>query len=93
MCQNILPCQFFTYLSAAFKDEYNHPDVAKVSIKSEKITSFGGIFPVRELFSRYKGPIDEVLANRVSFEGYSLPSLLQMHDGICGNMLSSKHDG
>jgi len=27
-------------------------DVAKVQIKSEKITPFGGIFHVRELFSR-----------------------------------------
>ena len=31
-------------------------DMAKVSIKSEKITPFGGIFHVRELFSRYVGP-------------------------------------
>ena len=28
-------------------------DVAKVQIKSEKITPFGGIFHVRELFSRF----------------------------------------
>ena len=31
-------------------------DVAKVQIKSEKITPFGGVFHVRELFSRYVGP-------------------------------------
>ena len=37
-------------------------DMAKVSIKSEKITPFGGIFHVREFFSRYVSPvIDEVL--------------------------------
>ncbi len=30
--------------------------MAKVSIKSEKITPFGGIFHVRELFSRYMAP-------------------------------------
>jgi len=30
--------------------------VAKVSIKSEKVTPFGGIFHVRELFSRFLGP-------------------------------------
>ena len=36
--------------------------MAKVSIKSEKITPFGGIFHVRELYSRYVGPvIDKVL--------------------------------
>ena len=28
-------------------------DMVKVSIKSEKITPFGGIFHVRELFSRF----------------------------------------
>jgi len=36
--------------------------MAKVSIKSEKVTPFGGIFHVRELFSRYMAPIiDKVL--------------------------------
>ena len=40
-------------------------DMAKVSIKSEKITPFGGIFHVREMFSRYVGPvIDKVLGLR-----------------------------
>ena len=32
-------------------------DVAKVQMKSEKITPFGGIFHVRELFSRFVTPI------------------------------------
>ena len=36
--------------------------MAKVSIKSEKITPFGGIFHVREHFHRFVGPvIDKVL--------------------------------
>ena len=36
--------------------------MAKVQIKSEKITPFGGIFHVRELFSRFVAPIiDKVL--------------------------------
>ena len=36
--------------------------MAKIQIKSEKITPFGGIFHVRELFSRFLGPvIDKVL--------------------------------
>ena len=40
-------------------------DVAKVQIKSEKITPFGGIFHVRELFSRFVAPIiDKVLGIR-----------------------------
>ena len=39
--------------------------MAKVSIKSERITSFGGIFHVRELFSRFVAPIiDKVLGIR-----------------------------
>ena len=38
-------------------------DMAKVNIKSEKITPFGGIFHVRLMISRYIGPvIAEVLA-------------------------------
>ena len=38
--------------------------MAKVNIKSEIITPFGGIFQVREQFSRYVGPvIDEVWLN------------------------------
>ena len=32
-------------------------DVAKVRIKSEKITPFGGIFHVREQLSHYVGPV------------------------------------
>ena len=36
--------------------------MAKVSIKSEKITPFAGIFHVREHFSHFVGPvIDKVL--------------------------------
>ena len=31
--------------------------MAKVQIKSERITPFGGIFQVRELFSRFVGPV------------------------------------
>ena len=37
--------------------------MAKVQIKSEIITPFGGIFHVREQFSRFVGPvIDKVLS-------------------------------
>ena len=46
-------------------------DMAKVQIKSEKITPFGGIFHVRELFSRFLGPvIDKVLGLRCTSFGY-----------------------
>ena len=45
-------------------------DVAKVQIKSEKITPFGGIFHVRELFSRFVAPIiDKVLGIRCTSFG------------------------
>ena len=38
--------------------------MAKVQIKSEKITPFGGIFHVMEHFSRFVGPvIDNVIVN------------------------------
>ena len=46
-------------------------DMAKVRIKSEKITPFGGIFHVREQFSRFVGPvIDKVLGLRCTSFGY-----------------------
>ena len=45
--------------------------MAKVSIKSERITPFGGIFHVREQFSRYVGlVIDKVLGLRCTSFGY-----------------------
>ena len=45
--------------------------IAKVQIKSEKITPFGGIFHVREQFSRFVGPvIDKVLGLRCTSFGY-----------------------
>ena len=45
--------------------------MANISIKSEKITPFGGIFHVREHFSRFVGPvIDKVLGLRCTSFGY-----------------------
>ena len=45
--------------------------MAMVSMKSEKITPFGGIFHVREHFSRFVGPvIDKVLGHRCTSFGY-----------------------
>ena len=40
-----------------FKTSKFFNDMAKVSIKSEKNTPFGGIFHVREQFSRFVGPV------------------------------------
>ena len=57
---------FSLTLVLRFKTSKIAHDIAKVSIKSEKITPFGGIFHVRELFSRYVGPvIDKVLGSPV----------------------------
>ena len=51
--------------------------MAKVQIKSEKITPFGGIFHVREQFSRFVGPvIDKVLGLRCTSYGYQSARLL-----------------
>ena len=45
--------------------------MAMVSMKSEKITPFGGIFHVREHFSRFVGPvINKVLGLRCTSFGY-----------------------
>ena len=51
--------------------------MAKVQIKSEKITPFGGIFHVRELFSRFVGPvIDKVLGLRCTSYGYQYSEIV-----------------
>ena len=56
--------------------------MAKVSIKSEKITPLGGIFHVRELFSRYVGPvIDEVLGLRCTSYGYQYSEIAGSRSG------------
>jgi hypothetical protein len=47
--------RFFTYLSAAKnKTSKIIHGMAKINIKSEKLTPFGGIFHVRNMFSRRK---------------------------------------
>ena len=51
--------------------------MAKVQIKSEKITPFGGIFHVRELFSSFVGPvIDKVLGLRCTSYGYQYSEIV-----------------
>ena len=47
-----------------FKTSKNFNGMAKVQIKSEKITPFGGIFHVREQFSRFVGPVIETKENQ-----------------------------
>ena len=51
--------------------------MAKVQIKSEKITPFGGIFHVREHFSRFVGPVmDKVLGLRCTSFGYQYSEIV-----------------
>ena len=51
--------------------------MAKVQIKSEKITLFGGIFHVREQFYRNVGPIiDKVLDFRCTSFGYQYSEIV-----------------
>ena len=51
--------------------------MAKVQQKSEKISAFGGIFHVRELFSRFVAPIiDKVLGIRCTSFGYQYSEIV-----------------
>ena len=65
--------------------------MAKVQIKSEKVTPFGGIFHVRELFSRYMAPIiDKVLGLRCASYGYQYSETYLQHKSDIDLMISSK---
>jgi hypothetical protein len=55
------------------KQENSTIDMAKIHIKSEKLTPFGGIFHVRELFSRFVAP---TTAHPRLFVPVSIPSIL-----------------
>ena len=61
--------------------------MAKISIKTEKITPFGGIFHMRELFSRFAGPvIDKVLGLRCTSYGYQYSEIVASLSSVyfCG---------
>jgi hypothetical protein len=70
--------------------------MAKVSIKSEKITPFGGIFHVRELYSRYVGPlIDKVLGLRCTSYGYQYSEIVGSLSSVyfCNGKIIAKWRG
>ena len=68
---------FSLTLVLQFKTSKIINDMAKVIIKSERITPFGGIFPVREQFSRFVGPvIDKVLGLRCTSYGYQYSEIV-----------------
>ena len=69
---------FSLTLVLQFKTSKIINDKAKVQIKSEKVTPFGGIFHVRELFSRYMAPIiDKVLGLRCASYGYQYSEIIR----------------
>src|SRR5574344_412764 len=68
---------FSLTLVLRFKTSKIVNDMANVQIKSEKVTPFGGIFHVRELFSRFAGPvIDKVLGLRCTSSGYQYSEIV-----------------
>ena len=74
--------------------------MAKVSIKSEKITPFGGKFHVREHFSRFVGPvIDKVLgfgAHRSAIKARDcgfFVKCLHLWRRLCGGTMASDGQG
>ena len=76
-CHGFCHVRFSPTLVLQFKTSEIINDMAKVSIKSEKITPFGGIFHVRELFSRFVGPvIDKVLGLRCTSNGYQYSEIV-----------------
>ena len=68
--------------------------MAKVQIKSEKITPFEGIFHVREFFSRYVGSvIDKVLGLRCTSFGYQYSEIVGSLSSVyfCGGDCVESH--
>ena len=66
----------------------NHQhDMAKIQIKSEKLTPFGGIFPIMEYFNSKLSPvIDRVLGLRCKQFGYQYSEIIRslMCVYLCG---------
>ena len=58
----------FTYLGAANKTSKQETDMAKVAIKIENITSFGGIYHIMDVFSKlgFEKLTESVLSKRGS---------------------------
>ena len=71
--------RLFTYLSVANpKTIKSVTDMAKIAIKSEKITPFGGIFPIMEQFSSLlSSTIDSTLGLRCKLYGYQYSEIIR----------------
>lgn len=69
----------FTYLSVANpKTKKTATGMAKVAIKSERLTPFGGIFPIMEQFtSLLSSTIDSTLGLRCKLYGYQYSEIIR----------------
>ena len=71
--------EFLLNLVLQNKQEKIHTDMAKVQIKSEKFTPFGGIFMVMEQFdSMLSSVIDSTLGQRCSIIGYQFSEIVRL---------------
>lgn len=79
MLPRIVSCQSFTYLSFANpKTRKTGTDMKKIAIKSEKLTPFGGIFPIMEQFSSLLSSIiDSTLGLRCKLYGYQYSEIIR----------------
>ena len=78
-CPGFCHVRVFTYLSVANpKTRKIVTDMAKVAIKSEKLTPFGGIFPIMEQFSSLlSSTIDSTLGLRCKLYGYQYSEIIR----------------
>ena len=86
MLLRILPCRKFHLTQCCKKMNHQH-DMAKIQIKSEKLTPFGGIFPIMEYFNSKLSPvIDRVLGLRCKQFGYQYSEIIRslMCVYLCG---------
>ena len=69
-------------------------DMAKIQIKSEKITPFGGIFPIMDEFNRVlSGIVDSTLGFRCKLFGYQYSEIIRslMCVYFCGGTCIEDH--
>ena len=87
-CSGFCYVRNFTYLSVANQKQAKlWYDMAKVAIKSEKLTPFGGIFSIMEQFdSRLSSVIDSTLGLRCKRYGYQYSEIIRslMSVYFCG---------
>ena len=78
-CSGFCHVRNFTYLSVANQKQAKlWYDMAKVAIKSEKLTPFGGIFSIMEQFdSRFSSVIDSTLGLRCKQYGYQYSEIIR----------------